>query len=98
MGKVPVSADELVELVKLAIRNGTTHALPDLVGEWAHEAEKTVIRLRNELHTVAEIERKRCAAIARKRAERNRDCPPECRCGDGYHIADEIEKGVPDEC
>lgn len=57
-----------------------------------------VERLRQEVKTATETERKRCAAIARKRAERNRDCPPECRCGDGYHIADEIEKGVPDEC
>lgn len=96
MGKVPVSADELVELVKLAIRNGTTHALPDLVGEWAHEAEKTVIRLRNELHTVAEIERKRCAAIARRMANKNLATPGIRWGSTGWDVADEIEKGNAD--
>ena len=86
MSKTPVSADELIELVRLAIRNGTTHALPDLVGQWAHGAVEEVARLRAELQAATETERKRCADIARKRAERNRDCPPKCRCGDGYHI------------
>lgn len=97
MAKAPVSVDELVALVKTAIRNGTTHALPDLVGEWAHEAVKEVVRLHNELQAATETERKRCADIARKHAENVDEwCrePP----GDGWDIADEIEKGVTDGC
>lgn len=39
-------------------------------------------------------ERERCATLAEARATRNRDqCPPGCRCADGFHIAMAIRRG-----
>jgi hypothetical protein len=34
-----------------------------------------------------EAEREACAKVAEACAKRNEDCPPTCKCGDGWHIA-----------
>lgn len=39
-------------------------------------------------------ERERCAAVATAMAEHHRDhCPRECRCADGWHIAERMRTG-----
>jgi hypothetical protein len=55
-------------------------------------------RLRAELERCTQsavaAERERAADVAVTRAEHHRAvCPPECRCADGWHIAEAIREG-----
>lgn len=51
--KIPISVEQAVDLLRLAIRNGTEQAGVDLAHEWMKQAQVEILRLRAR---VAELE------------------------------------------